>query len=117
MTIYDSMHGPDDDGKPWWDCWMEKFAAVIPAYLEKADVLAKKNIDPKTYSITFHYEENVPMQVGYYGDCGVWVCIFLYRLTHNLPIPQTDDPCDFALAYREHMISFYWKHKKVISFE
>ena len=116
VTIYDSLHGPDDEGKSWWDTWMEHFAAVIPPYLEKADVMAKKNIDPKGYSITFRYEENVPIQSGYYGDCGIWVCVFLYRLTHNLPL-MVDDPAAFALAYREQLIAHYWKYKKVISIE
>lgn len=95
---------------------MESFAAVIPQYLEKADVMSKKNIDPKGYSITFRYEENVPIQSGYYGDCGIWVCVFLYRLTHNLPL-MVDDPAAFALSYREQLIAHYWKHKEVISIE
>lgn len=109
------MHGPDAEGKKWWDTWLEHFAAVIPPYLEETDVMAKKNIDQKSYSITFRYEE-VPLQSGYYGDCGIWVMIFLYRLTHNLPL-MVDDPAAFALAYREQLIAFFWKYKKVISME
>ncbi|PWA72399.1 phospholipase-like protein [Artemisia annua] len=116
FTIYDSLHGPDDEGRPWWDTWMERFAAVIPPYLEEADVMAKKNIDPKSYSITFRYEENVPIQSGYYGDCGIWVCVFLYHLTHHLPL-MVDDPAAFALACREQLIYLFWKYKKVISME
>ena len=117
VTIYDSLHGPDDEGKPWWNFWMEHFATVIPPYLEEADVISKKNIDPKGYSITFRYEEDVPFQSGYYGDCGIWVCAFLYRLTHGLPLTGIDNTTTFALAYREQLIDFYWKHKKVISDE
>ncbi|PWA69048.1 phospholipase-like protein [Artemisia annua] len=79
VSIYDSLHGPDAEGKPW-------------------------------------YEENVPIQSGYYGDCGIWVCVFLYRLTHHLPL-MVDDPAAFALAYREQLISMFWKYKKVISME
>ena len=115
VSIYDSMHGPDAEGKKWWDTWLERFAAVIPPYLEETDVMAKKNIDPKSYSITFRYEE-VPLQSGYYGDCGIWVMIFLYRLTHNLPL-MVDDPASFAIAYREQLMDFFWKYKKVISME
>lgn len=116
VTIYDSLLGPDDEGKSWWDEFMATFGTVIPHYLEETGVMAKKNIEPKSYSITFGYEENVPVQGGYYGDCGIWLCIFFYRLTHNLPL-MVDDPVQFALAYREQMIDFYWKHKKVVSME
>jgi Ulp1 family protease len=116
VTIYDSLHGPDDKGKPRWATWMEHFAAVIPPYMEEADVIAKKNIDPKSYSITFRYKEDVPLQSSYCGDCGIWVCVFLYRLTHNLLL-MVDDPAAFALAYREQLISFFWKYKKVILME
>ncbi|GJX28796.1 ulp1 protease family, C-terminal catalytic domain-containing protein [Tanacetum coccineum] len=42
----------------------------------------------------------IPIQGGLYGDCGLWVCIFLYRLSHNIPL-EVDDPINIALAYRE----------------
>ncbi|PWA53773.1 ulp1 protease family, C-terminal catalytic domain-containing protein [Artemisia annua] len=116
VTIYDSLHGPDAEGKVWWANWMEHFAAVIPPYLEEANVMAKKKIDPKSYSITFTYNKEVPMQVGYYGDCGIWVMIFLYRLTHNIPL-MVDDAAAVAIAYREQLMAFFWKYKKVIAME
>ncbi|PWA70471.1 ulp1 protease family, C-terminal catalytic domain-containing protein [Artemisia annua] len=114
VTIYDSLHGPDDEGKEWWANWMEHFAAVIPPYLEEANVMATKKIDPKSYSITFTYNKEVPMQVGYYGDCGIWVMICLYRLTHNIPL-MVDDAAAVAIAYREQLMAFFWKYQKVIS--
>ncbi|PWA41102.1 phospholipase-like protein [Artemisia annua] len=116
VTIYDRLHGPDDEGKEWWAKWMGLFASVIPPYLEEANVMAKKKIDPKSYSITFTYNKEVPMQVGYYGDCGIWVMIFLYRLTHNIPL-MVDDAAAVAIAYREQLMAFCWKYKKVISME
>ena len=116
VTIYDSMHGPDDEGKKWWDGYMAQFGSVIPRYLQDTGVMAKKGIDPKTYAITYQYQEDVPLQSGYYGDCGIWVMVFLYRLTHNIPL-LVDDPAAFALAYREQLIDFYWKYKKVVSME
>ena len=119
VSIYDSLKGPDDEGKDWWANWMSHFASVIPPYLEEADVMAKKKIDPKTYSITFRYED-VPLQEGYYGDCGIWVMIFLYRLTHNLPVNEplmVEHPAAFALAYREQLMAFFWRYKKVIAME
>ncbi|GJY93322.1 phospholipase-like protein [Tanacetum coccineum] len=48
----------------------------------------------------------VPLQGGLYGDCGLWVCIFLYRLSHNIPL-EVDDSSNVALAWRERIIDFY----------
>ncbi|GJY18473.1 phospholipase-like protein [Tanacetum coccineum] len=37
---------------------------------------------------------------GVFGDCGIWVCISLYRLANGLSL-DVDDPVQIALAYRE----------------
>lgn len=76
VTIYDSLGGPDEEGRPWWDTWRQNFSRDISVYLEDSQVMANKNIDPRTYSITFRYAKYVPLQGGYYGDCGIWLCIF-----------------------------------------
>ncbi|GKB85783.1 phospholipase-like protein [Tanacetum coccineum] len=52
----------------------------------------------------------VPLQGGLYGDCGLWVCIFLYRLSHNIPL-EVDDSSTVALAWRERIFDFYWRYK------
>ena len=70
----------------------------------------KKGIDPKLYTITFNNAQNVPRQGGRYGDCGVWVCILLYRLAYNKSLDVLD-PIETALAYRERMAQFFWRYK------
>ncbi|GKA09538.1 phospholipase-like protein [Tanacetum coccineum] len=75
----------------------------LPVILEGAKVFDKKGIHPSDYTISFKLADNVPKQGGIYGDCGVWVCIFLYRLAHGLSL-DVEDPVDVALAYREKMV-------------
>ena len=69
-----------------------------------------KGIDPTTYAITFENAVNVPTQGGLFGDCGIWVCIFLYRLAHGKSL-DVDNPVQAALAYREHLAEFFLKHR------
>ncbi|GKB02814.1 phospholipase-like protein [Tanacetum coccineum] len=56
-----------------------------------------------------------PTQIGLWqadesGDCGVWVCIFLYRLSRKQPL-TFKDPIQTVLAYRETMLQYFWNHK------
>ncbi|GJW22389.1 ulp1 protease family, C-terminal catalytic domain-containing protein [Tanacetum coccineum] len=88
----------------------EKDSHWIPLFLDNVEVFEKKNIVKNDYSISFQFADGVPIQGGLYGDCGLWVCIFLYRLSHNIPL-EVDDPISFALAYCERLIEFYWKYK------
>ncbi|GJZ81580.1 phospholipase-like protein [Tanacetum coccineum] len=85
-------------------------AERIPVILLDAKVFDKKGIDPIDYCIRFKLEDSVPKQGGIFGDCGVWVCIFLYRLTHGLSL-DVEDPFEVALAYREKMLRLYFSHK------
>nr|GEV67611.1 phospholipase-like protein [Tanacetum cinerariifolium] len=78
----------------------------LPVVLECANIFQKNEIDPSKYTITFRLADNVPKQWGIYGDCGVWVCILLYRLAHGFSL-DVDDPVDIALAYREKMVPFF----------
>ena len=70
----------------------------------------KKRINPATYFITFKNAHNIPSQGGLFGDCGIWVCIWLYRLAYGKSL-AVDNPVQTALAYRERMADFYFKHK------
>nr|GEX44431.1 ulp1 protease family, C-terminal catalytic domain-containing protein [Tanacetum cinerariifolium] len=91
----------------------QKFEFQILLYLDSDEIFDKKNIDKASYSISFRYADGVPLQGGLYGDCGLWVCIFLYRMSQKIPL-EVDDPIDFALAYHKRMIEFYWKYKMLL---
>ncbi|GKG02869.1 ulp1 protease family, C-terminal catalytic domain-containing protein, partial [Tanacetum coccineum] len=68
ITIYDSLGCPPN-------------GIETPLFLDNAEVFEKKNIVKDDYSISFQYADSVPIQGGLYGDYGLWVCIFLYRLS------------------------------------
>ena len=84
----------------------------LPIVLEKTNVFNKKGIDPTRYTISFKNAERVPKQGGVFGDCGIWACIFLYRLSHGKSL-DVDDPVQAAISYREQLSRFYLKHKVV----
>ncbi|PWA71872.1 ulp1 protease family, C-terminal catalytic domain-containing protein [Artemisia annua] len=84
--------------------------AGLPIVLEQAKVFEKKCIDRAKYGITFKDARNIPAQGGLFGDCGIWVCIFLYRLSHGKRL-AVENPVQAALAYREHMANFFFKHR------
>nr|GEV41846.1 phospholipase-like protein [Tanacetum cinerariifolium] len=88
------------------DCFEEKILVV----LKETCVFEKKNIDPTKYKISFKVADGVPKQGGVFGDCGVFLCMFLYRLANGIPL-ALDDPLQSALAYHEKLIHFYFKHK------
>ncbi|GJS37757.1 hypothetical protein Tco_0536139 [Tanacetum coccineum] len=77
----------------------------LPAVLDGFKVFNKNGIHPSDYSITFRIADNVPKHGGIFGDCGVRVCINLYRLAHGVSL-DVDGPVDFALAYHEKMVRF-----------
>lgn len=118
ITMYDSLFTYDDDEppeeyiekRPWWSNFRSVFTHQLPMYLVESEVMQLKNIDPNNYGVTFQYARDVPIQGGRYGDCGIWVCIFLYRLSHNLSL-KVKNPVQTALAYREYLAEFYWKYK------
>nr|GEU71098.1 hypothetical protein [Tanacetum cinerariifolium] len=84
------------------DCLEEK----IPVVLKGTGVFEKKNIDPAKYKISFKVANGVPKQGRVFADCGVFLCI----LANGIPL-ALDDPLQSALAYREKLIHFYFKHK------
>ncbi|GJU74410.1 hypothetical protein Tco_1265815, partial [Tanacetum coccineum] len=94
----------------FWLDLRDKLQFHILLFLDNVEVFEKKNIVKDDYSISSQFADGVPIQGGLYGDCGLWVCIFLYRMPHNIPL-EVDDPISFALAYRERLIEFFWKYK------
>ncbi|GKC04670.1 phospholipase-like protein [Tanacetum coccineum] len=87
----------------------ENIATTAYFYLNKHGVLQSKGIAVKTSEIKYMFPK-VVRQAENYGDCGVWVCIFLYRLSRNLPL-TVNDPLQTVLAYRERMLQYFWRHK------
>ncbi|GJX77168.1 ulp1 protease family, C-terminal catalytic domain-containing protein [Tanacetum coccineum] len=108
VTFYDSLGGPSDgiETHLFWLEMRQAFEFHIPLYMDDADVFDKKNIDKDNYSISFRYVDGVLIQGGLYDDCGIRVCIFLYRLSHYLPL-EMDDSINVDLVYRECMIDFF----------
>nr|GFA04656.1 F-box domain-containing protein [Tanacetum cinerariifolium] len=76
--------------------------AKIPEVMVQVKVFDPKGIDHTRYTISFTNVVNVPKQGGVFGDCGIWTCIFLYRLSHGISL-DVDNPIQTALAYREHL--------------
>ncbi|KAK9057854.1 hypothetical protein SSX86_022693 [Deinandra increscens subsp. villosa] len=55
--------------------------------------------------------EDVPQQVGT-SDCGVWLCMFLERLTSYESVKQkNEDQMDDPLQYRRKMAKVFYEHR------
>lgn len=90
------------------------FSQNLSRYLKDEGVLHAKGIDPDGYQVTVRRSTDAPKQGCSYGDCGVWVCILLYRLGHNMSI-KVERPANAGIAYRERMADYFWKYKIVCS--
>ncbi|GJX18050.1 phospholipase-like protein [Tanacetum coccineum] len=117
ITVYDSMTPrkrnkklPIQENREFWIKLRETMSQQLPVYLDRSGVLKSKGLDVTRYKINFQFSEKVPFQASVYGDYGIWVCILLFRLTHGLPL-VFNDPLQTALAYRERMLAYFWKHK------
>nr|GEX61832.1 ulp1 protease family, C-terminal catalytic domain-containing protein [Tanacetum cinerariifolium] len=109
VTFYDSIGIPPQETRHDFLKMRVTLELALPKYLDLVRVFKTKGIPIEDDKITFPLGENVnvPIQAEPYGDCEVWVCIFLYRLSHNLTL-EVDDPLQVALAYREHMAKYFW---------
>lgn len=83
---------------------------MLPLYLKEQGVLKAKGVDVDGYRITWKYAEDAPQQSGVLGDCGIWVCINLYRLSHNMSL-KVHNPMMTAICYRERIAEYLWKYK------
>nr|GEV57975.1 phospholipase-like protein [Tanacetum cinerariifolium] len=103
--FFSSEDTHDFEFRTWYlkmrECLEEKLSVV----LKKTGVFEKKNIDPAKYKISIRKAEHVLKQGRVFGDCGVFLCMFLYGLACSVPL-AVDDPLQIALAYREKMIRF-----------
>nr|GEX06022.1 hypothetical protein [Tanacetum cinerariifolium] len=107
ITLYDSLFSEAVETRKWWIKMRKAFKKYIPSYLQEWGILDAKGIPRESYNITFVVGKDVPIQGDAYGDCEVWVCIFLYRLIHKMEV-YAKDPQIVGLAYREHMFDYFW---------
>ncbi|GJV37944.1 phospholipase-like protein [Tanacetum coccineum] len=110
VTFYDSQKTYDLEFRPWYVKMRSCLESKLPVVLQQTGVFASKGIDPTRYSIKFTNAQNVPKQGGVFGNCGVFVYLFLYRLAHGIPL-DVEDPIQTALAYREKMVQLFFEHK------
>nr|GEX40583.1 phospholipase-like protein [Tanacetum cinerariifolium] len=109
VTFYDSLGWVCGNRRPWWRMMKRTLPQQLTLYLNEHGALQSTGIAVETYEIKYMFPK-VVREANDYGDCGVWVCIFLYRLSRNLPL-TVDDPLQTALAYREWILQYFWRHK------
>nr|GEY15010.1 phospholipase-like protein [Tanacetum cinerariifolium] len=90
----------DNEFRPWYLKMRQCLEENIHVVLKETGVFENKNIDPTKYKISFTHADHVPKHGGVFGDCGVFLCMFLYRLAYVVSL-VVDDPIQAALAYRE----------------
>ncbi|GJU20857.1 phospholipase-like protein [Tanacetum coccineum] len=78
VTFYDSQKTYDPEFHPWYVKMRSCLESKLPVMLQQTGVFASKGIDPTSYIIKFTNAQNVLKQGGVFGDCGVFVCLFLY---------------------------------------
>nr|GFA06657.1 phospholipase-like protein [Tanacetum cinerariifolium] len=110
VTFYNSQETFDVEIRPWYVKIRRCLESKIPVVLQETGVFVSKGIDPTHYSINFRHAQNILKQGGVFGDCGVFFCLFLYRLAHGIQL-DVEDPIQTILAYREKMINFFFDHK------
>ncbi|GJW13814.1 phospholipase-like protein [Tanacetum coccineum] len=109
VTFYDSLGWVSSNRRHWWQNMKRTLPQQLTLYLYEHGVLQSKGIAVKRYEITYKFP-TVIEQARFYRDCGIWVCIFPYRLSRNLPLP-VNEPLQTALAYRERILQYFWTHK------
>ncbi|GJX33007.1 phospholipase-like protein [Tanacetum coccineum] len=109
VTFYDSLGWAGGSRRRWWRRMKKLLPQKLTVYLVMHGIFESKGISADDYKITYKYAD-APFQASLFGDCGIWVCIFIYRLCRNLPL-TVDDPLETALAYRERMLEYFWSHK------
>nr|GEX47564.1 phospholipase-like protein [Tanacetum cinerariifolium] len=106
VTFYDSLGWASGSRRRWWRRMKNVFPEKLTLYLLMHGIFDSKGISADHYKITYSYA-SVPFQASLYGNCGIWVCIFTYRLCRNLPMTVDNDPLETALAYPERMLKLF----------
>nr|GEZ07285.1 phospholipase-like protein [Tanacetum cinerariifolium] len=98
VTFYDSQETFDVEIRPWYVKIKRCLESKLPVVLQETGMFVSKGIDPTHYNIKFRHAQNVPKQGGAFGDYGVFICLFLYRLAHGIPL-DVEDPIKTIIAY------------------
>ncbi|GKA27862.1 phospholipase-like protein [Tanacetum coccineum] len=112
VTFFDFLGWVGGSRRRWWRRMKKLLPEKLSVYLVMHGIFQSKGISADDYKITYKYVD-APFQASLFGDCGIWVCIFIYRLCRNLPL-IVDDPLETALAYRERMLEYFWSHKILV---
>ncbi|GJT62548.1 phospholipase-like protein [Tanacetum coccineum] len=113
VTFYDLLGWAGGSRRRWWRRMKKVLPEKLTLYLLMHGIFDSKGISADHYKITYNYAY-VSFQALLYGGCGIWVCIFIYRLCHNLPVAVDNDPLETALAYHERMLEFFSNHKILV---
>nr|GEV97133.1 phospholipase-like protein [Tanacetum cinerariifolium] len=103
VTFYDSLRWAGGSIRRWWRQIKKLLPEKLTVYLLMHGIFDSKGISTNEYKITYKYAA-APFQVSLFGDCRIWVCIFVYRLACNLPV-TIDNPFETALAYVKGCLS------------
>ncbi|GJX19024.1 phospholipase-like protein [Tanacetum coccineum] len=95
--------------RPWWRTMKRRLPQQLTLYLNEHGVLQSNDISVENYEITYLFLK-VVKQADLFGDCGVWVCIYLYRLSRKQPLIFSD-PLQTSLSYRECILQYFWNRK------
>nr|GEX35391.1 phospholipase-like protein [Tanacetum cinerariifolium] len=104
VTFYDSEDPHDHEFHAWYLKMRECLEEKLPVVLKETGVFEKKNIDPAKYKISFRKANHVPKQGGVFGDCGVFLCMFLYRNSYSC------DELVFDVAYNGFLLIYTLKY-------
>ncbi|GJY07034.1 F-box domain containing protein [Tanacetum coccineum] len=103
VTFYDSLGCDGRSRRRWWRRMKKVLPKKLTLYLLMHGIFDSKGISADHYKITYNYA-SVPFQASLYGDCGIWVRTFIYRLCRNLPVAVDNDPLE--TAYNQALPSY-----------
>ncbi|GJT31292.1 SPX and EXS domain-containing protein 1 isoform X1 [Tanacetum coccineum] len=101
IDVYDSLHGTYDE---LTRRALESFIGRLPAYLERIGYYDHVE-SPRVPEFGINFIQDVPIQSGPLGDCGVWVCAHMESLTSGRRLECLGGGTDkFARSYRRRML-------------
>ncbi|GJS45806.1 phospholipase-like protein [Tanacetum coccineum] len=103
VTFYDLLGWAGGSRRCWWRRMKKVLPKKLTLYLLMHGIFESKGLSADHYKITYNYA-SVPFQASLYGDYGIWVCIFIYRLCRNLPVAFDNDPLE--TAYNQALPSY-----------